>query len=137
MSDMPKPAFMKQNLGALGIGTYHDIAFIHPDTPIIKALSVFVERRVSALPVVDESGPCVAVSGSGRAPLTGAKALSNDLACEVSGPAREASGGSESFGWKGSAPRSAQGEHFQPAYSRIFHQGVSSCSRKKRQANFI
>uniref|UniRef100_A0A673U6X8 Protein kinase AMP-activated non-catalytic subunit gamma 2 n=1 Tax=Suricata suricatta TaxID=37032 RepID=A0A673U6X8_SURSU len=56
MSDMPKPAFMKQNLEALGIGTYHNIAFIHPDTPIIKALSIFVERRVSALPVVDESG---------------------------------------------------------------------------------
>ncbi|XP_072820306.1 5'-AMP-activated protein kinase subunit gamma-2 isoform X4 [Vicugna pacos] len=59
MSDMPKPAFMKQNLDALGIGTYHDIAFIHPDTPIIKALNVFVERRVSALPVVDESGKVV------------------------------------------------------------------------------
>ena len=53
---MPKPAFMKQTLGELGIGTYSDIAFIHPDTPIIKALSLFVERRVSALPVVDESG---------------------------------------------------------------------------------
>lgn len=53
---MPKPAFMKQTLGELGIGTYHDIAFIHPDTPIIKALNIFVERRVSALPVVDESG---------------------------------------------------------------------------------
>ncbi|CAK6434204.1 unnamed protein product [Pipistrellus nathusii] len=59
LSDMPKPAFMKQNLDALGIGTYHNIAFIHPDTPIIKALSVFVERRVSALPVVDESGKVV------------------------------------------------------------------------------
>ncbi|KAB0343090.1 hypothetical protein FD754_020016, partial [Muntiacus muntjak] len=59
MSDMPKPAFMKQNLEALGIGTYHNIAFIHPDTPIIKALNVFVERRVSALPVVDESGKVV------------------------------------------------------------------------------
>ncbi|XP_036755586.1 5'-AMP-activated protein kinase subunit gamma-2 isoform X5 [Manis pentadactyla] len=59
MSDMPKPAFMKQNLAALGIGTYHNIAFIHPDTPIIKALNVFVERRVSALPVVDESGKVV------------------------------------------------------------------------------
>ncbi|KAG7272954.1 hypothetical protein CRUP_035786 [Coryphaenoides rupestris] len=35
------------------------IAFIHPDTPIIKALSIFVERRVSALPVVDESGKVV------------------------------------------------------------------------------
>ncbi|XP_060052821.1 5'-AMP-activated protein kinase subunit gamma-2 isoform X2 [Erinaceus europaeus] len=59
MSDMPKPAFMKQSLGELGIGTYRDIAYIHPDTPIIKALSVFVERRVSALPVVDEAGKVV------------------------------------------------------------------------------
>lgn len=56
MCEMPKPAFMKQTLGELGIGTYHDIAFIHPDTPIIKALNIFVERRVSALPVVDETG---------------------------------------------------------------------------------
>lgn len=56
MCEMPKPAFMKQTLGELGIGTYHDIAFIHPDTPIIKALNIFVERRVSALPVVDDSG---------------------------------------------------------------------------------
>jgi len=53
---MPKPAFMKQTLEELSIGTYSNIAFIHPDTPIIKALSIFVERRVSALPVVDESG---------------------------------------------------------------------------------
>uniref|UniRef100_A0A8C9VP01 Protein kinase AMP-activated non-catalytic subunit gamma 2 n=1 Tax=Scleropages formosus TaxID=113540 RepID=A0A8C9VP01_SCLFO len=57
--EMPKPAFMKQTLEELGIGTYHDIAFIHPNTPIIKALSIFVERRVSALPVVDESGKVV------------------------------------------------------------------------------
>ncbi|XP_053293230.1 5'-AMP-activated protein kinase subunit gamma-1 isoform X1 [Pleuronectes platessa] len=59
MCEMPKPAFMKQTLGELGIGTYHQIAFIHPDTPIIKALNIFVERRVSALPVVDDSGKVV------------------------------------------------------------------------------
>uniref|UniRef100_A0A3P8WRX8 Protein kinase, AMP-activated, gamma 2 non-catalytic subunit b n=1 Tax=Cynoglossus semilaevis TaxID=244447 RepID=A0A3P8WRX8_CYNSE len=59
MREMPKPAFMKQTLSELGIGTYHDIAFIHPDTPIIKALNIFVERRVSALPVVDNSGKVV------------------------------------------------------------------------------
>nr|XP_033787575.1 5'-AMP-activated protein kinase subunit gamma-2 isoform X8 [Geotrypetes seraphini] len=59
VSEMPKPAFMKMNLEELGIGTYHNIAFIHPHTPIIKALNIFVERRVSALPVVDESGKVV------------------------------------------------------------------------------
>ncbi|XP_076868338.1 5'-AMP-activated protein kinase subunit gamma-2a isoform X2 [Brachyhypopomus gauderio] len=57
--EMPKPAFMKQTLEELGVGTYSNIAFIHPDTPIIKALSIFVERRVSALPVVDKSGKVV------------------------------------------------------------------------------
>ncbi|CAB1341102.1 unnamed protein product [Coregonus sp. 'balchen'] len=46
-------------LEELTIGTYHNIAFIHPDTPIIKALNIFVDRRVSALPVVDESGKVV------------------------------------------------------------------------------
>lgn len=56
MREMPKPALMKQTLGEMGIGTYTNIAFIHPNTPIIKALNLFVERRVSALPVVDESG---------------------------------------------------------------------------------
>ncbi|XP_033848596.1 5'-AMP-activated protein kinase subunit gamma-2 isoform X1 [Acipenser ruthenus] len=59
VSEMPKPAFMKQNLEELGIGTYHNIAYIHPDTPIIKALNIFADRRVSALPVVDESGKVV------------------------------------------------------------------------------
>ncbi|XP_041966299.1 5'-AMP-activated protein kinase subunit gamma-1-like isoform X2 [Alosa sapidissima] len=59
MCEMPKPALMKQTLGEMGIGTYTNIAFIHPNTPIIKALNLFVERRVSALPVVDESGKVV------------------------------------------------------------------------------
>ncbi|XP_055058980.2 5'-AMP-activated protein kinase subunit gamma-1 isoform X1 [Misgurnus anguillicaudatus] len=57
--EMPKPAFMRQTLDELGIGTYINIAFIHPDTPIIKALGIFVERRVSALPVVDVKGKVV------------------------------------------------------------------------------
>uniref|UniRef100_A0A4W5MI56 Protein kinase, AMP-activated, gamma 2 non-catalytic subunit a n=1 Tax=Hucho hucho TaxID=62062 RepID=A0A4W5MI56_9TELE len=57
--EMPKPAFMKQTLEELTIGTYNNIAFIHPNTPIIKALNIFVDRRVSALPVVDESGKVV------------------------------------------------------------------------------
>lgn len=72
MSEMPKPAFMKKNLDELGIGTYHNIAFIHPDTPIIKALNIFVERRISALPVVDESGGCKTGEGNAAGPWTGA-----------------------------------------------------------------
>uniref|UniRef100_A0A8C5HI24 5'-AMP-activated protein kinase subunit gamma-1-like n=1 Tax=Gouania willdenowi TaxID=441366 RepID=A0A8C5HI24_GOUWI len=59
VSRIPKPTFMKQTLGEVGVGSYQDIAFIHQATPIITALSLFVERRVSALPVVDDAGTVV------------------------------------------------------------------------------
>uniref|UniRef100_A0A3P8WVZ9 CBS domain-containing protein n=1 Tax=Cynoglossus semilaevis TaxID=244447 RepID=A0A3P8WVZ9_CYNSE len=59
LCEMPMPAFMKQTLEVLGVGTYANIAFIHPDTPLITALSVFTHRRVSALPVVDHNGKVV------------------------------------------------------------------------------
>ncbi|XP_039646905.1 5'-AMP-activated protein kinase subunit gamma-2-like, partial [Perca fluviatilis] len=57
--EMPMPAFMKQSLEDLSVGTYANIAYIHPDTPLITALSVFTHRRVSALPVVDHNGRVV------------------------------------------------------------------------------
>ncbi|XP_047185905.1 5'-AMP-activated protein kinase subunit gamma-2-like isoform X3 [Scophthalmus maximus] len=57
--EMPMPAFMTQTLEELGVGTYANIAYIHPDTPLITALSVFTHRRVSALPVVDHHGKVV------------------------------------------------------------------------------
>lgn len=58
------PAFMKQTLEELAVGTYSNIAYIHPDTPLITALSVFTHRRVSALPVVDHSGNYNSSAGS-------------------------------------------------------------------------
>ncbi|XP_068593240.1 5'-AMP-activated protein kinase subunit gamma-1-like, partial [Cebidichthys violaceus] len=57
--EMPMPLFMTQTLEDLSVGTFTNIAFIHPDTPLITALSVFVRRRVSALPVVDRNGKVV------------------------------------------------------------------------------
>ncbi|XP_035854133.1 5'-AMP-activated protein kinase subunit gamma-2 [Sander lucioperca] len=57
--EMPMPAFMKQTLEDLAVGTYANIAYIHPDTPLITALCVFTHRRVSALPVVDHNGKVV------------------------------------------------------------------------------
>ena len=33
----------------------------HGDTPLISALNIFVERRISALPVVDDAGRVVDV----------------------------------------------------------------------------
>lgn len=56
ISEMPKPAFLSQTLEELNIGTFDNIAVVHADTPLYAALGIFVDQRVSALPVVDENG---------------------------------------------------------------------------------
>uniref|UniRef100_A0A672H2C3 Protein kinase, AMP-activated, gamma 3a non-catalytic subunit n=1 Tax=Salarias fasciatus TaxID=181472 RepID=A0A672H2C3_SALFA len=45
----------------LGIGTFRDIATVQQTASVYDALSIFVERRVSALPVVDQQGKVVAL----------------------------------------------------------------------------
>ena len=50
---------MNKTLGELRIGTYENVETATPDTPIIVALKKFVERRVSALPIVDPQGRLV------------------------------------------------------------------------------
>ncbi|KAG8125294.1 hypothetical protein E2320_020637 [Naja naja] len=43
----------------LGIGTFRDIAIVIDSAPVYTALEIFVDRRVSALPVVNEKGTVV------------------------------------------------------------------------------
>jgi 5'-AMP-activated protein kinase regulatory gamma subunit len=57
--DLPSPSFMQRTIEELGIGTYENIATAKPATPLIVALQMFVERRISALPVVDDEGRVV------------------------------------------------------------------------------
>uniref|UniRef100_A0A8C1H2I2 5'-AMP-activated protein kinase subunit gamma-1 n=1 Tax=Cyprinus carpio carpio TaxID=630221 RepID=A0A8C1H2I2_CYPCA len=59
ISEMPKPGFLSQTLEELNIGTFHNIAVVHSDTPLYSALGIFVDQRVSALPVMDENGRVV------------------------------------------------------------------------------
>ncbi|XP_017335441.1 5'-AMP-activated protein kinase subunit gamma-1 [Ictalurus punctatus] len=59
ISEMPKPAFLSKSLEELNIGTFQNIAVVHADTPLYTALGIFVDQRVSALPVVDENGRVV------------------------------------------------------------------------------
>lgn len=47
---------MARTLEELQIGTYSNIAVVGTSTPIYVALGIFVQHRVSALPVVDDSG---------------------------------------------------------------------------------
>ncbi|MED6283261.1 5'-AMP-activated protein kinase subunit gamma-2 [Characodon lateralis] len=59
--NVPKPAFLKKPVQELGIGTFRNIATVHQTATLYEALSIFVERRVSALPVVDEQSKVVAL----------------------------------------------------------------------------
>ncbi|CAL8072931.1 unnamed protein product [Orchesella dallaii] len=52
--EIPRPAFMNQKLGDVRIGTFDDVETAREDTSIIQALQKFLDRRVSALPIVDE-----------------------------------------------------------------------------------
>lgn len=56
ISEMPKPAFLSKSLEELNIGTFQNIAMVHTDTPLYTALGIFVDQRVSALPVIDDNG---------------------------------------------------------------------------------
>ncbi|XP_035533773.1 5'-AMP-activated protein kinase subunit gamma-1 isoform X3 [Morone saxatilis] len=58
---VPKPAFMGKRIQKLGIGTFRNIATVQQTASLYDALSIFVERRVSALPVVDEQGKVVSL----------------------------------------------------------------------------
>ncbi|XP_030006147.1 5'-AMP-activated protein kinase subunit gamma-1 isoform X3 [Sphaeramia orbicularis] len=58
---IPKPAFVQRQIQELGIGTFRNIATVQQTATLYEALSIFVERRVSALPVVDKQGKVVAL----------------------------------------------------------------------------
>ncbi|KAM6893876.1 5'-AMP-activated protein kinase subunit gamma-1 isoform 2-T2 [Xenentodon cancila] len=58
---VPRPAFTQKQIQELGIGTFNNIATIQQTASLYEALSIFVERRVSALPVLDEQGKVVAL----------------------------------------------------------------------------
>ncbi|KAM6958245.1 5'-AMP-activated protein kinase subunit gamma-1 isoform 1-T1 [Tautogolabrus adspersus] len=58
---VPKPAFVGKQIQELGIGTFRNIATVQQTATLYDALSIFVERRVSALPVVDEQGKVVSL----------------------------------------------------------------------------
>lgn len=51
-----KPAFVGKQIQTLGIGTFTNIATVQQTATLYDTLSIFVDRRVSALPVVNEQG---------------------------------------------------------------------------------
>uniref|UniRef100_A0A803VB22 CBS domain-containing protein n=1 Tax=Ficedula albicollis TaxID=59894 RepID=A0A803VB22_FICAL len=58
-STIPKPRFLKKTVQELCIGTFRDLAVVPETAPLHTALDIFVDRRVSALPVINDSGQVV------------------------------------------------------------------------------
>ncbi|XP_077472909.1 5'-AMP-activated protein kinase subunit gamma-1 isoform X2 [Stigmatopora argus] len=58
---VPKPTFARRPILETGIGTFRDVATVRQTATLYDALDIFVDRRVSALPVVDEKGKVVAL----------------------------------------------------------------------------
>nr|XP_020011244.1 5'-AMP-activated protein kinase subunit gamma-3 [Castor canadensis] len=56
---LPRPSFLYRTIQDLGIGTFRDLAVVLETAPVLTALDIFVDRRVSALPVLNESGQVV------------------------------------------------------------------------------
>lgn len=56
----------------LGIGVYSGFVTVPEDMPLIRVLHTLIERRVSAVPIVDQSGTCVVLSN---------KAIGDGLTC--------------------------------------------------------
>ncbi|KZC10125.1 5'-AMP-activated protein kinase subunit gamma-2 [Dufourea novaeangliae] len=57
--ELPKPSFTNKTLRELRIGTFDNIETATEETSIILALKKFVERRCSALPIIDAEGKLV------------------------------------------------------------------------------
>jgi 5'-AMP-activated protein kinase regulatory gamma subunit len=57
--DLPQPAFMQKSIKELNIGSFENIATAKKSMTLIEALNIFVDRRISALPVVDDNGKVV------------------------------------------------------------------------------
>ncbi|XP_053623625.1 uncharacterized protein LOC128682795 isoform X1 [Plodia interpunctella] len=56
INELPKPSYLQCKLREVRIGTLSDIETATEETSIIEALRKFVNRRVSALPLVDSEG---------------------------------------------------------------------------------
>ncbi|XP_022123639.2 uncharacterized protein LOC110999056 isoform X1 [Pieris rapae] len=56
INELPKPKYLQNKLRDLKIGTLNNIETATEDTSIIEALKKFVNRRVSALPIIDTEG---------------------------------------------------------------------------------
>lgn len=53
------PVLMSMTVKELNIGCTKNVAAVSPDTPLISVLNIFVERNISALPIIDDTGKVI------------------------------------------------------------------------------
>ena len=83
-TDEEKPAVLQLTLGVLDIGTKTNVAAIQVETPLISVLNMFVERNISALPIVDQGGKVVDIYAKGDAISLARERTYNNLDVSVS-----------------------------------------------------
>ena len=45
-----------KTLGEIKIGTYNNLVTVKLSTPVIQIISIFMKKRISAIPIVDNDG---------------------------------------------------------------------------------
>ncbi|EFA76167.1 cystathionine-beta-synthase domain-containing protein [Heterostelium album PN500] len=60
LPDLPTP-LLSCTLGSLGIGTFEKVCTVHTHTPLIKVLELLAEKKISAVPIIDENGKVIDV----------------------------------------------------------------------------
>uniref|UniRef100_A0A1I7VKE5 5'-AMP-activated protein kinase subunit gamma-1-like n=1 Tax=Loa loa TaxID=7209 RepID=A0A1I7VKE5_LOALO len=59
MIDLPRPSFMEKTPLELGIGTWNNVLTVTQNTALIDIMDIFLSKRVSALPVLDDNAKVV------------------------------------------------------------------------------
>lgn len=71
-----RPSFLSRTIQDLGIGTFRDLAVVLETAPILTALDIFVDRRVSPFhPVINEAGTYTQDGDSGWGGAVGSQDL--------------------------------------------------------------
>lgn len=76
---LPRPSFLYRTIRDLGIGTFRDLAVVLETAPILTALDIFVDRHVSALPVINEDGTHARIGLGGAGAHEGQRSMWHPL----------------------------------------------------------
>lgn len=83
MNSIPQPEFMDKPIIDLQVGTYENVITVNEDTSLHKIITIFVENRISAVPIVNNEGKVVDIYAKFDAINLAADKSYNDLEISV------------------------------------------------------